>query len=58
MLHLHTLTIPSVVSDTSGLVNTRFEDADSVDGFMTDGMELIFNLAHSCDVVMICNAMS
>lgn len=43
MLHLHPVTIPSAVSDTTGLDNTKFEDADSIDGTMTDGMEHIFN---------------
>ncbi|TQD83379.1 hypothetical protein C1H46_031089 [Malus baccata] len=43
MLHLHPVTIPSAVSDTTGLENTKFEDADSVDGSMIDGMEHIFN---------------
>lgn len=44
MLHLHPVTIPSAVSDTTGLENTKFEDADSVDGSMIDGMEHIFNI--------------
>lgn len=43
MLHLHPVTIPSTVSDTIGLDGAKFEDADSVDGSMTDGMEHIFN---------------
>ncbi|KAM4104226.1 hypothetical protein ACJW30_06G141300 [Castanea mollissima] len=43
MLHLHPVTIPSAVSDTIGLESTKFEDTDSVDGSMTDGMEHIFN---------------
>ncbi|KAJ9683860.1 hypothetical protein PVL29_016384 [Vitis rotundifolia] len=43
MLHLHPVTIPSTSSDTIGLDNTKFEDTDSVDGSMTDGMEHIFN---------------
>lgn len=43
MLHLHPVTIPSAVSDTIGFDNTKFEDADSADGSMTDGMEHIFN---------------
>lgn len=42
MLHLHPVTVPSIVSDTSGLDSTKFEDTDSVDGSMTDGMEHIF----------------
>ncbi|EXB88404.1 Anaphase-promoting complex subunit 1 [Morus notabilis] len=43
MLHLHPVTIPSTVSDTIGLEGAKFEDTDSVDGSMTDGMEHIFN---------------
>nr|CAN67855.1 hypothetical protein VITISV_041255 [Vitis vinifera] len=43
MLLLHPVTIPSTSSDTIGLDNTKFEDTDSVDGSMTDGMEHIFN---------------
>ncbi|KAJ0045529.1 hypothetical protein Pint_06537 [Pistacia integerrima] len=43
MLHLHPVTVPSSVSDTIGLDSTKFEDRDSVDGSMTDGMEHIFN---------------
>ncbi|KAL5540564.1 hypothetical protein UlMin_045257, partial [Ulmus minor] len=43
MLHLHPVTIPSIVSDPIGLDGTKFEDTDSVDGSMTDGMEHIFN---------------
>lgn len=44
MLHLHPVTIPSTVSDTIGLEGgAKFEDADSIDGSMTDGMEHIFN---------------
>ncbi|XP_052185110.1 anaphase-promoting complex subunit 1 [Diospyros lotus] len=43
MLHLHPVTIPSSISDTNGLETTKFEDADSVDGSMIDGMEHIFN---------------
>uniref|UniRef100_A0A2P2JSX6 Anaphase-promoting complex subunit 1 n=4 Tax=Rhizophora mucronata TaxID=61149 RepID=A0A2P2JSX6_RHIMU len=43
MLHLHSVTIPSTVSDTFGLESTKFEDTDSADGSMTDGMEHIFN---------------
>ncbi|XP_059457851.1 anaphase-promoting complex subunit 1 [Corylus avellana] len=43
MLHLHPVTIPSTVSDTIGLESTKFEETDSVDGSMTDGMEHIFN---------------
>lgn len=42
MLHLHPVTVPSIVSDTNGLDSTKFEDTDSVDGSMTDGMEHIF----------------
>ncbi|XAR71918.1 hypothetical protein NMG60_11018372 [Bertholletia excelsa] len=43
MLHLHPVTIPSSISDTIGLENTKLEDADAVDGSTTDGMEHIFN---------------
>lgn len=43
MLHLHPVTIPSTVSDTIGFDGTKFEDTDSVDGSMTDGMEHIFS---------------
>lgn len=45
MLHLHPVTIPSTVSDTIGLDNTKFEDTDSVDGSLNDGMEHIFNFS-------------
>lgn len=43
MLHLHPVTIPSSISDTFGLEDTKFEDADFVDGSTADGMEHIFN---------------
>ncbi|KAK4776978.1 hypothetical protein SAY86_005666 [Trapa natans] len=43
MLHLHPVTIPSTVSDPIGPDSTKFEDADSFDGSITDGMEHIFN---------------
>ena len=43
MLLLHPVTIPSTVSDTIGLESTRFEDTDSIDGSMADGMENIFS---------------
>ncbi|KAL6977481.1 hypothetical protein U1Q18_026280 [Sarracenia purpurea var. burkii] len=43
MLHVHPVTIPSSISDTIGLENTKFDDGDSVDGSMSDGMEHIFN---------------
>ncbi|KAL5734362.1 hypothetical protein ACOSP7_032223 [Xanthoceras sorbifolium] len=43
MLHLHPVTVTSTVSDTNGSDSTKFEDTDSVDGSMTDGMEHIFN---------------
>ena len=43
MLHLHPVTIPSSSSNMIGLDSTKFEDTDSVDGSMTDGMEHIFN---------------
>ncbi|XP_031380609.1 anaphase-promoting complex subunit 1 isoform X2 [Punica granatum] len=42
MLHLHPVTIPSTVSDPIGPDSATFEDADSIDGSMTDGMEHIF----------------
>ncbi|KAF7130437.1 hypothetical protein RHSIM_Rhsim10G0095300 [Rhododendron simsii] len=35
--------IPSSISDTIGLEDTKFEDGDSVDGSATDGLEHIFN---------------
>ncbi|CAK7325887.1 unnamed protein product [Dovyalis caffra] len=43
MLHLHPVTIPSTVSDATGLESAKFEDSDSADGSMMDGMEHIFN---------------
>ncbi|KAB2011077.1 hypothetical protein ES319_D10G290500v1 [Gossypium barbadense] len=43
MLHLHPVTIPSTISDNVGLESTKFEDTDSIDGTMTDGMENIFS---------------
>ncbi|KAI9156178.1 hypothetical protein LWI28_001768 [Acer negundo] len=43
MLHLHPVTVTSTVSDTDGSESTKFEDTDSVDRSMTDGMEHIFN---------------
>ncbi|KAJ4825076.1 hypothetical protein Tsubulata_040463 [Turnera subulata] len=43
MLHLHPVTVPSTVSDTIGLENAKFEDSDSADGPLIDGMEHIFN---------------
>ncbi|OMO50083.1 Anaphase-promoting complex subunit 1 [Corchorus capsularis] len=43
ILRLHPVTIPSTVSDTIGLESTRFEDTDSIDGSMADGMEYIFS---------------
>lgn len=43
MLNLHPVTISSTISDAIGLEETKFEDTDSVDGSMTDGMEHIFN---------------
>ncbi|TKY56880.1 Anaphase-promoting complex subunit 1 [Spatholobus suberectus] len=45
MLNLHPVTISSTISDAIGLEGTKFEDTDSVDGSMTDGMEHIFNLS-------------
>ncbi|KAF3433403.1 hypothetical protein FNV43_RR24505 [Rhamnella rubrinervis] len=54
MLHLHPVTISSTVSDTIGLDGTKFEDTDSVDGSMIDGMEHIFSsstqLRYGCDL--------
>ncbi|KAJ7959635.1 anaphase-promoting complex subunit 1 [Quillaja saponaria] len=43
MLNLHPVTISSTISDAIGLESTKFEDTDSVDGCMIDGMEHIFN---------------
>ena len=43
MLHLQPVTIPSTVSDTSGLDNLKFEDMDSSDDCTIDGMEHLFN---------------
>ncbi|KAJ9539792.1 hypothetical protein OSB04_026298 [Centaurea solstitialis] len=43
MLHLHPVTIPSSITDASGLDNSKLEDTDSVDGSTIDGMEHIFN---------------
>lgn len=43
MLHLHPVTIPSAVCDTMGSDAGKIEDADSIDGSTTDGMEHIFN---------------
>ncbi|KAJ6768158.1 hypothetical protein OIU74_021929 [Salix koriyanagi] len=43
MLHLHPVTIPSTVSDTTGLESSKFEDSDSSNGSLMDGMEHIFN---------------
>ena len=43
MAHLQPVTIPSLVSDTIELENTKLEDVDSVDGSLMDGMEHIFN---------------
>ncbi|KAG8651462.1 hypothetical protein MANES_07G131200v8 [Manihot esculenta] len=43
MLHLHPVTIPSSVSDTTGLESSKFEDTDSAEGPMMDGMEHILN---------------
>ncbi|BAT81104.1 hypothetical protein VIGAN_03076200 [Vigna angularis var. angularis] len=43
MLNLHPVTISSTISDAIGLEGAKFEDTDSVDGSMTDGMEHIFN---------------
>lgn len=43
MLNLHPVTISSTISDAIGLEGTKFEETDSVDGSMIDGMEHIFN---------------
>lgn len=43
MLHLHPVTIPSAVCDTTGFDAAKIEDADSIEGSTTDGMEHIFN---------------
>ena len=43
MLHLHPVTIPSRVYDTTGLESAKFEDSDSSDGSLMDVMEHIFN---------------
>jgi len=43
VLNLHPVTISSTISDAIGLEGAKFEDTDSVDGSMTDGMEHIFN---------------
>lgn len=43
MQHLHPVMIPSTISDTIGLDNTKFEDTNSVDATTADGMEHIFN---------------
>ncbi|CAN8257090.1 unnamed protein product [Cochlearia groenlandica] len=43
MLHLHPVIIPSSLSESIGLENTKIEDTNSVDGSVIDGMEHIFN---------------
>ncbi|KAM7271463.1 hypothetical protein ACFE04_030677 [Oxalis oulophora] len=43
MLHLHPVTIPSTVSDSVGFESSKFDETESIDGSMTDGMEHIFN---------------
>lgn len=43
MLHLHPVTIPSSVTDATGLDNSKLEDTDSMEGSTVDGMEHIFN---------------
>ncbi|XP_054788723.1 anaphase-promoting complex subunit 1 isoform X4 [Prosopis cineraria] len=43
MLNLHPVTISSTISDAIGLEGAKFEDTDSVEGSMIDGMEHIFN---------------
>ncbi|EFH47427.1 hypothetical protein ARALYDRAFT_487351 [Arabidopsis lyrata subsp. lyrata] len=43
MLHLHPVIVPSSLSESIGLENTKIEDTNSVDGSVIDGMEHIFN---------------
>lgn len=43
MLPLHPMTIPSSVSDTLEMDNSKLEDIDNFEGPVTDGMEHIFN---------------
>ncbi|EOA21984.1 hypothetical protein CARUB_v10002491mg [Capsella rubella] len=43
MLHLHPVIVPSSLSESIGMENTKIEDTNSVDGSVIDGMEHIFN---------------
>ncbi|KAJ0235224.1 Anaphase-promoting complex subunit 1 [Hirschfeldia incana] len=43
MLHLHPVIVPSSLSESVGIENTKVEDSSSVDGSVIDGMEHIFN---------------
>ncbi|KAJ4908777.1 Anaphase-promoting complex subunit 1 [Raphanus sativus] len=43
MLHLHPVIVPSSLSESVGMENTKIEDTSSVDGSVIDGMEHIFN---------------
>lgn len=43
MLNLHPVTIPSSISDTIQSEDNKLEDVDSVEGYVADGMEHIFN---------------
>ncbi|GAB4827614.1 hypothetical protein Ancab_034497 [Ancistrocladus abbreviatus] len=43
MLHLQPVTIPSTISETISLEKSKFEETDSADGSIVDGMEHIFN---------------
>ena len=43
MLHLHPVIVPSSVSESVGMENTKIEDTSSADGSVIDGMEHIFN---------------
>ncbi|XP_050212163.1 anaphase-promoting complex subunit 1 isoform X2 [Mercurialis annua] len=42
-LQMHPVMVPSTVSDSSASEGSKFEDGDSADGSMMDGMEHIFN---------------
>lgn len=54
MLPVHPVTIPSSVSDTLEMDNTKLVDIDNFEGPVTDGMEHIFNsstqLRYGCDL--------
>nr|VDC78379.1 unnamed protein product [Brassica rapa] len=43
MLHLHPVIVPSSLSESVGMENSKIEDTSSVDGSVIDGMEHIFN---------------